>query len=68
MTDLEMMKTLEEARLSSMEPNPSLVYALSNGNRITFVRKYNYETMKSYFENLGYWVCSIFENGHRVEA
>jgi len=24
--------------------------------------------MKSYFEKLGYWVCSIFENGHRVEA
>ena len=68
MTDIEMMEKLEKARLASMEPNPFPVYALSNGNRITLVRKYNYETMKSYFEKQGYWICSIFENGHRVEA
>lgn len=68
MSDLEMMKTLEEARLASTEPNSFPVYALSNGNEITFVRSYNYRTMKSYFEKLGYWICSIFENGHRVEA
>lgn len=68
MTDLEMMKTLEEARLASTEPNPFPVYALSNGTEITWMRSYNYKTMKSYFEELGYWVCSIFENGYRVEA
>ena len=44
MSDLEMMKTLEEARLASTEPNPFPVYALSNGNEITFVRSYNYRT------------------------
>lgn len=49
MIDLEMMNELEKARLASTEPNPYPVYALSNGNRITFVRKYNYETMKKLF-------------------
>ena len=68
MSDLEIMKTLEEARLASTEPNPFQVYALSNGNEITWVRSYNYDTMKKYFEKLGFWICSIFENGHRVEA
>lgn len=68
MTDLEMMNELEKARLASTEPNPFPVYALSNGNEITWVRSYNYDTMKKYFEKLGFWICSIFENGHRCEA
>ena len=68
MTDLEMIKELEEARLASTEPNPFPVYALSNGNKITWYRSYNYDKMKNYLQSLGFWVCSIFENGHRVEA
>lgn len=68
MTELEMMNKLEEARLASTEPNPFSVYALSNGNEITWVRSYNYKTMKNYFESKGFWICSIFEHGHRVAA
>lgn len=39
MTDLEMMNKLEQARLASTEPNPFPVYALSNGNEITWGEK-----------------------------
>lgn len=68
MTELDMMKKLEEARLASTEPNPFPVYVLSNGKKIKSYRSYNYNSMKNYLEKLGFWVCAIFENGHRVEA
>ena len=63
----KMIETLEEARKSS-EHSRFPVYAYSNGERITFVAEYNRNALEPYLTKEGYWICSIFENGHRVEA
>lgn len=66
--EIKMIETLEEARKASENPNPFKVYAFSNGHRITYLYEYNVETLRNHLENDGFWICSIFENGHRVEA
>ena len=68
MSEKQMLDELEEARKASEEPNPFPVYALSNGNEIKWYRSYNYNALKGLLEKQGFWVCSIFENGHRIEA
>lgn len=68
MTDLEMMNKLEEARKASKEPCPFGVYAYSNGSDIRYHRSFNDKALRPFLEKNGYWLCSIFENGHRVEA
>lgn len=65
--EMEMMKTLEEARKSS-EMSRFPIYAYSNGEKITFLASYNLNALEKYLEQKGFWICSIFEKGHRVEA
>ena len=62
-----MMFMLEEARQAS-EHYKGQVYAISNGEIVTFFLDSNKNELMPYFESKGYWLVSIFENGHRVEA
>lgn len=64
MTEQEMMVALEEARQYSKKIDAP-IYAMSSGADIQYTRFYG---RKEVLEELGYWVCSIFEDGHRVEA
>lgn len=57
-----MIETLEVGRRIS--ESGITVYAMSNGNNIQFVWT---PDLKKTFEDLGYWVCSIFEHGHMVD-
>lgn len=63
MTEREMLEAIKDARLAS--ESMGTVWALSNGKEIRSA--YTYDRVRSYKEN-GFWVCAIFENGHRVEA
>ena len=75
MTEREMIQRLEEARQFS-ETNNATVIAMGNGENIVWFKEGETfkecnlagKTMKETFEFIGYWVVSIFENGHRVEA
>lgn len=64
MTELEMMRTLEEARLISVNADKA-VYAMSDGKKIKVT-----QSVKKVddLKNAGYWVCSIFKAGYRCEA
>jgi len=64
MTEQAMMMALEDARQYS-EKIDTPIYAMSNGHEIEYTRFYG---RREVLEELGYWVCSIFENGHRVSA
>ena len=64
MTELEMMRTLEEARQISVNAD-NAVYAMSNGSRIKVTQSL---TKVDELKNAGYWTCSIFRDGHRCEA
>jgi hypothetical protein len=72
MTENEMMEALEKARQHSVETCGIPVYALSNGKNIvafTDIKLGNWKcSLVERYENNGYWVASIFEDGHRVEA
>lgn len=65
--EMKMMEELETARKSS-ETSRFPIYAYSNGEEIRFYASYNVKALAKYLEQRGFWVCSIFENGHRVEA
>jgi len=64
MNEMQMLEKLEEARKAS-ERTGMTIYAMSNGTRVCYC---DTRTGKSILEDIGYWLCSIFENGHRVEA
>lgn len=60
----QMLKDLERARKISLEKQKT-VWALSNGKTIAISE--DGMATKRALEHLGYWVCSIFVNGNRVE-
>ena len=62
-----MLNALENARKVSEYINTP-VYAYSNGDQILYVTESERKRVHETLTNDGYWVCSIFENGHRVEA
>lgn len=55
-----MMHDLENARQYSIDKGT--VWAASNGNEIIW------SDSRSQVDRPGFWICSIFEYGHRVEA
>lgn len=63
MTEQEMNEKLGEGRMDSALFHCT-VWGMSNGTEI--VNCYS-ETAKEAFEMLGYWVCSIFEDGIMLE-
>ena len=63
MTEHEMNEKLGEGRKDSALFHCT-VWGMSNGNDI--VNCYSVE-MKERFETIGYWVCSIFEDGIMLE-
>lgn len=65
MIDEQMLKDLERARKMSIEKKKT-IWALSNGKTIAISEDAG--ATKRALEHLGYWVCSIFENGYRVES
>jgi len=60
----EMEEQLELLRQIS-EKHTYRIYAMSNGSEI---RRANSMTRVRYLEHYGFWICSIFECGVRVEA
>jgi hypothetical protein len=61
--DWMMARELEDAREMSYHISP--VWAMTNGERIVkCIESTGIESAKKD----GYWICSIFEHGHRVEA
>ena len=66
--EIKMIEKLEDARKASEENNRFPVYAFSNGHEIKFFQEYNAKQLRKHLENKGFFICSIFENGHRVEA
>lgn len=61
--EMKMINKLEELRVESLEGHR--VYALSDGYQILGAgTEWHVDLLKK----LDYWVCAIFENGHRVEA
>ena len=68
MSEEKMLERLEIAREIS-ECCDVAIYAFGNGERIKIVPKYSYfEKMSEQLFEKDYWIVSIFENGHRVEA
>jgi hypothetical protein len=63
-----MLETLEEARKESENPCPFAIYAYGNGKEITYHRSFNDSALRPFLMQQGYWLVSIFQNGHRVEA
>lgn len=61
--EMKMLEKLEEARKASEDG--CTYYAMTNGEKIGWT---GYPDTKQHLEDNGYWVCSIFQNGHRVEA
>lgn len=65
--EMKMLEKLEELRKDSEKGTygSNRVYAMSDGHSILGA-----ETTwhVDFLKEIGYWVCSIFENGHRVEA
>lgn len=61
----QMLKELERARKMSLTEHRT-IWALSNGRTIAITEDPG--ATKRALERLGYWVCSIFENGKRVET
>ena len=61
--EIRMLEKLEEAR--KVSEDGCTYYAMSNGEKIVWT---GYLDTKQYLEDMGYFVCSIFQNGHRVEA
>lgn len=61
----QMLKDLERARQLSIEKQKT-IWALSNGKTIAISEDAG--ATKRALEHLGYWVCTVFENGHRVET
>lgn len=59
----EMIEKLEETR--KVSEDGCIYYAMCNGHKV--VRTGNIDT-KQHLEDTGYWVCAIFQNGHRVES
>lgn len=55
-----MIQDLENARQYSENHGP--VWAASNGKEIIW------SDSRSQVDRDGFWICSIFEHGHRVEA
>ena len=66
--EMKMIEALEMAREMS-EYNDCPIYAFGNGENIKVVAKKDwFNEVSEKLENKGYWVVSIFENGHRVEC
>jgi hypothetical protein len=63
-TEREMENKLEELRQESFI-NSTKIWAMSNGERIQPAA--NESIVRSYQKD-GFWICSIFEDGVRVEA
>ena len=64
MSEVEMIQALNKAMRFSKEAQTT-VWAMSNGSNIkSTILPSKRDEMKAE----GYWVCSIFENGYRVEA
>ena len=61
--EMKMLEKLEEARNASQDG--CTYYAMTNGKDIKWT---GYLDTKQYLEDMGYWICSIFQNGHRVVA
>ena len=59
----KMLEALECARFISEDGKT--VWAYSNGTEIWYTK--NFEE-KQYIEDQGFWLCSIFQGGHKVEA
>jgi hypothetical protein len=64
MTYEEMLKALETAKKFSETVNLP-VYAMVNGKEVFFTASI---ATKEALELTGYWVASIFENGHEVNS
>lgn len=62
MSKKRMMQVLENARKASEVG--CTIWAMSNGNQIRFTENAD---IKNSLKTAGYWVCSIFENGHMVD-
>lgn len=62
-----MLDVLESARKVSEYTNKP-IFAYSNGDRILYITEEEKKWIHESLVNDGYWVCSIFENGYRVEA
>ena len=58
--EMLMLEDLENARKYSLKHGT--VWAASNGNEIIW------SDSRSQVNRPGFWICSIFEAGHRVEA
>lgn len=67
MVENAMLFMLEEARQES-ERYAGQVYAIGNGKQVTYFYDTNKNELMPYFESKGFWLVSIFQNGHRVEA
>ena len=59
----EMIEKMEETRQVSKDG--CIYYAMCNGKEVV---RTGYPDTKQYLEDNGYWVCAIFQNGHRVES
>lgn len=63
----KMLERLEIAREISEDCDVA-IYAFGNGDRIKIVPKFSwFDKVRDSLEKDGYWIVSIFENGHRVE-
>ena len=61
--EIKMLEKLEEVR--KVSEDGCIYYAMSNGVEIRWT---GYLDTKQYLEDMGYCICSIFQNGHRVQA
>lgn len=61
----EMIANIFEMARSSSVWNESPVYVMSNGTTLRCIFD---RTALNLYEEIGYWVAMLFEDGHRVEA
>lgn len=65
MTEQQMLNELERGRKLSQQEDYRIAWAMTNGTVVAVAL--DSTTVKA-LKGIGYWVCSIFEDGHRVEA